>query len=241
MCLVDWIASEHLFPDPVERIGHQAIVRGETDGTMGMEDVKQLLNWNSNATLILSGGVYGRENSVGDVGAIDMFKHIEHDLSLYGYSPEKIKSRVIIDSFSEHTIDQARILAGILRAIKCRDFFVVVPLYHMPRFLLTLGAGLERLGIKPNIIPRPYGRWSTRHPRKGPTSELDKTYTYQELFASPAVPSRSNGKLDCGEVDKTIEFVKAGEAMTYKEFNRLYLPASPVPVQLVESESVCSV
>ena len=48
------------------------------------QNVKQLLNWNSKATLILSGGVYGREKSIGDIGAIDLYKHIEYDLTLYG-------------------------------------------------------------------------------------------------------------------------------------------------------------
>ena len=222
LCMLDWIQFEHQLPLPIDTLGRQSIIRGETDGTMGMERVKQLLNWNSNATLILSGGVYGREKTIGDIGAIDLYKHIEYDLSLYGYNDEEIKSRVIIDSFSRHTIDQGKVLAGILNAINCREIFIVIPLYHMPRFLLVLSKQLQTLDCKPNIIPQPYGEWNTNHPRKGPIEKPDINYTYEELFGLPPVESRFDGKQSCGEVEKIAECFENGLALSFQQFKKWF-------------------
>ena len=218
MVLIKWIQFKKQLPSIKSEPGKQTIIRGETDGTMGMENVKQLLNWNAKATLILSGGVYGREKSIGDIGAIDLYKHIEYDLTLYGYNQEEIKKRTIIDSFSLHTIDQGKVLAGILNAIDCEDVFIVIPLYHMPRFLLVLAKELSCLNFKPNIIPIPYGDWSTSHPRKGPLDGSTTKYSYYQLFVYPPTPSRSKGKLDCGEVDKIIECIRNENAVGINEF-----------------------
>jgi hypothetical protein len=220
--IIQWIQSNGKLPQPLETLGSQCIIRGETDGTMGMEKVKQLLNWNSNATLILSGGVYGREKTIGDIGAIDLYKHIEYDLSLYGYSIEDIKSRVIIDSHSRHTIDQAKILAGIIKAVQSKDIILVLPLYHMLRFLLILSKEMQLIGIKPRIFPKPYGEWYTKHPRKGPIDNIDVNYSYDELFALPPTISRFKGKDECGEVDKIIETYREDLSLNSKQFLEWY-------------------
>ena len=220
--VLEWIEESSGLPLPNKKLGYQSIVRGETDGTMGMEIVKQLLNWNPDATLILSGGVYGREKSIGDIGAIDLYKHIELDLSLYGYKSEDIKKRTIIDSHSRHTIDQGRMIAGILKAIDCKDVIFILPKYHMPRFLLVISSVLQQLSFKPNIIPKPYGDWITLHPRKGLVDDKEHRYNYLQLFSSPPTPSRFNGKLDCGEIDKIVESISSGVAINFDEFSNWY-------------------
>lgn len=218
MSFFNIITSSSNIPESNSKLGSQVILRGETDGTMGMENVKMLLNWNPNATLLLSGGVYGREKSIGDIGAIDLYKHIEYDLSLYGYSIEAIKSRTIIDSFSRHTIDQGKILSGILSAINCNDLFIIMPLYHIPRFILVLSHYLNILNVKPNMIAMPYGDWTTRHPRKGPVDNIENNFLYEDLFVLPPVSSRFSGKNDCGEMEKIRDTVKNNNSMTFKQY-----------------------
>ena len=92
----------------------------------------------------------------------------------------------------------------------------------MTRFLLVLAKNLKRLEIKPNIIPQPYGDWYTHHPRKGPIDDYNITYSYQELFALPPSQSRSDGKLECGEVEKMVEGVMNGNSMSFEEFINWY-------------------
>lgn len=216
-----WMQTAHPLPEPKSDTWKQVIIRGETDGTVGMEMIKELLTWNQHATLILSGGVYGREKSIGDIGAIDMFKHLEHDLLLLGYHPDNIKSRVLIDSLSRHTVDQGKILSGLLSSLEAEDVFVVLPLYHLPRFILTVAASLKHIGCQPNLIPLPSGRWQTHHPRKGPhlsQSNEGKTFRYDQLFAQPPVPSLFAGKYDCGEVDKIVRQAQAGQTLSFRSF-----------------------
>ena len=213
-----WVKSSQSLPKPSGNPGSQTITRGETDGTMGMEIVKQLLNWNQKSTLILSGGVYGREKSIGDIGAIDLYKHVEYDLSLYGLSSNEIKQRTIIDSFSMHTIDQGRVLSGILRAIGCKDMIIVMPLYHFPRFTLILAHDLKKLNIKPNIICMPFGDWDYPHPRKGYNGDEAHRFSYYDLFTMPPIDSKFKGKADCGEIDKIVASVNNNNSLSFNSF-----------------------
>lgn len=223
--VLHWIQSRHVLPQPKPDNWRQVIIRGETDGTMGMDTVKELLAWNHQATLILSGGVYGREKSIGDIGAIDLYRQLEHDLTLLGYPAEEIKSHVFIDSFSQHTIDQGIILSGLLKSLHVEDVFVVMPLYHMPRFLLTIAANLKQQAYRPNIVPLAYGDWHTRHPRKTPlkaSATKPTPYSYADLFALPLTPSSVAGKFDCGEVDKIATAVSNKKALTFTGFSQWY-------------------
>lgn len=216
--VLEWLTAPRVLPDKKDKEWSQVIIWGETDGLLGLKNVKKLLSLYKNATVIFSGGVYGREGIINDIGAIDLYKSLESELLAMGWNNDEIKRRVLIESLSLHTGHQSLILSHILKALASEDIFLVEPLYHMPRFLLTLGYGMKKCGLKSNLIPTAYGNWDSVHPSKAPGRNPSQKFKYEELFASPPVESLFEGKFDCGEVDKIIQQVKSKNCLTFQEF-----------------------
>ncbi|OGL65166.1 hypothetical protein A3B21_00305 [Candidatus Uhrbacteria bacterium RIFCSPLOWO2_01_FULL_47_24] len=218
--LVEWIMKEKPFPPKQDRQWSQVIIWGETDGLLGLENVKKLLSRYDNATLLISGGVYGREGVIDDIGAIDLYKGLEQELLSMGWKDDDIKRRVLIDSLSLHTGHQGLILSHVLKALSPEEVFVVEPLYHLPRFLLMLGYAMKELGLRANLIPVAYGNWGSLHPAKASKENPERKFKYEELFAFPPMRSLFEDKFDCGEVDKIIQRVKAPNknCLSFKEF-----------------------
>lgn len=216
--VLEWITAPRELPAKKDKEWSQVIIWGETDGLLGLENVKKLLSLYKNATVIFSGGVYGREGAIGDVGAIDLYKRLEQELLGLGWSPEEVKRRILIESLSLHTGHQSLILSNILKALNSEDVFLVEPLYHMPRFLLMLGYAMKKIGSKPNIVPQAYGSWQSVHPAKASSENPELKFKYEELFAYPPKPGLVEGKFDCGEADKIIQQVKNKNCLTFQEF-----------------------
>ncbi|MBI2552431.1 hypothetical protein HYW17_03995 [Candidatus Uhrbacteria bacterium] len=218
--LLEWIMAKKTFPPKKERDWSQVIIWGETDGLLGLENVKESLLRYNNATLLISGGVYGREGVINDVGAVDLYKGLEKELLAMGWKADDIKRRVLIDSLSLHTGHQGLILSHVLKALSPEDVFVVEPLYHLPRFLLMLGYAMQELKLRPNLIPMAYGEWESLHPAKASKENPERKFKYEELFAFPPTRSLFEDKFDCGEVDKIIQRVKAQNknCLSFKEF-----------------------
>lgn len=216
--VLEWITQTKQLPPQKDRQWSQAIIWGETDGLLGLENVKALLSKYPQAAVLFSGGVYGREGIIHDIGAIDLYKSLESELLSLGWNKDEIKRRTLIESLSLHTGHQSLILSHILKALGCVDVFLVEPLYHMPRFILMFGYQLKKLGLKPNLIPTPYGAWDSVHPAKAPASNPSQKFKYEELFASPPTESLFEGKFDCGEADKIIQQVRNENCMTCREF-----------------------
>jgi len=215
--LLEWTTKPRSLYAQQNKERNQLIVWGETDRWNGLKYVRQFLIKNPQAVLIISGGVYGREKSIGDIGSINLFKKLEKDLLTRHYREEDIKSNVIIDSLSRHTGDQGKIIASLFKPLSPKEVFIVIPLYHMPRFLLSIGFNLKKQKIKPNIIPVAYGTWDSCHPQKRPLKRK-KTYTYEELFVRPPSSSIFQDKFDCGEIDKIVQQVRNKNCLTFKEF-----------------------
>ena len=132
---------------------------------------------------------------------------------------EQRKRNVIIDSCSLHTGDQRDFLSKIFgQPIRSESTFVVLPTYHMPRFLLTLGCGLKSNNgsLWPNFHPWGFGSPETLHAHKGPRP-YNRTFKYEELFAASPTSSREEGKEDCGEIDKILHYQKDGQALSFKD------------------------
>ena len=219
--VIDWITilSEFIIPPTNDAWGKEIILWGETDGINGIDNVVRLLNARPESTLIVTGGDYGREEKLDNIGSLDLFNDLSRRLISNGWSPREVNERVIIESMSRHTGDQRRIVGALLTAIAPQNIFVVLPKYHMPRFLMTVGLPLYQKNFRPNIYPWPFGEWGTHHKAKGPKDQSAETFTYAELLALPPTPSRYEGKLDCGEVDKIIQYAnpKEDQCLTFRQ------------------------
>lgn len=219
------------------------VIWGETDGLYGLPVVEKIMERLSQLTiqphgpkLVITGGVYGREDTINDIGALDMW-----DAYIAQTPPEKQewrKHNVIIDSWSLHTGNQRDFLSKILRdPLDGKSVFVVLPTYHMSRFLLTLGAGLKDTpGWWPNIHPWGFGFPNEEHDGKGKIGLVEPgpearapvggfvgyqhglvPFTYEELFASSPTERQEPGKIDCGEIDKILHYQKDGQALSFKD------------------------
>lgn len=197
--------------------GKEILVWGETDGYRGLDNVSYLHEARKGLTLVISGGDYGREETLDNVGALDLFKELRRKLG-----EERTKERIIIESMSRNAGDQRRILGPLLISLAPTRIFIVLPKYHMPRFLMSIALPMYEKGFQPNIYQWPFGHWESPHALKGPLDNLDnpaRTFTYEELLALPPTPSRFHGKLDCGEIDKIIQYAHPNErqCLTFRQ------------------------
>lgn len=201
--------------------GKEIIIWGETpSGYTGGMAVHYLLLSRPHSTLIVSGGLYGNEKISGETGAFDLFAKLEKSLSVDGVAEQKIKERVIIDSLSLHTGHQRRILGSLLISLVPDIVWVVIPIYHMTRFLMSVGLPLYEKKFQPDIRPWPYGAWGQHHPLIGPPHDKDLTFTHEEMFALPPTPDRKGkGKLNCGEIDKILMYAHPDErqCLTFRQ------------------------
>ncbi|MEX2008229.1 MAG: ElyC/SanA/YdcF family protein [Candidatus Spechtbacterales bacterium] len=200
-----------------------AVVWGENDGTLGLEDAIALMRANPAATLILSGGVYGREQTTSDMGALDMYATYRERMLKEGTDETAIKERVIIESSSLHTGHQRELISPLLAALKSERISFIEPFYHMPRFALSLGEGFNDHGYRPAVLPVPFGEATTPHPMKGPlNAPAEQTFTYEELLCLPPTPSRATDTVkseDCGELDKILAYqaTNPAQCLSFKE------------------------
>jgi hypothetical protein len=165
-------------------------------------------------TLVISGGDYGREETLNNIGSLDLYQA----LMRRGWGHQTIKSRIIIESMSQHTGHQRMILGHLFSdSLKPEHIWVILPKYHMPRFIMTIGLNLYERGFKTNIHPQPFGEWQSAHAAKGPLDNPARTFTYEELLTLPQAPSRFEGKLDCGEVDKIIMYAEKHQCLTFRQ------------------------
>jgi hypothetical protein len=84
---------------------------------------------------------------------------------------------------------------------------------------MTIGLPLYVNGCHTIIHPWAFHSWDTLHATKGPLDDLLRTFTYAELFALPLTPSRYESKLDCGEIDKIIQYAHPDErqCLTFRQ------------------------
>ena len=221
--VIDWAMTYRPLDTPILSLAGRphVIIWGETDGFGGLPEVCKRMQEAPESTLIISGGVYGREETTGEIGAIDLYRRYHEEMEKLGWSNEDIKRRVIIDSWSLHTGDQRIVLSAILSELGAPRVSIVLPLYHMPRFILTINEGLKRLGVQLEIYPSPFGTRTTPHIAKRHINKSE-TFTYEELFALP--PTRSRGadevkSFDCGEIDKILEYqqLRNKQCLTFRE------------------------
>ena len=218
--VIDWtthsgVASIHPSGSKEADWGQEIVFWGETDGLDGLKAVEHLLNTKPGLTLVISGGNYSQD--IDNIGALDMFTQLQKVLLEKGWDPKTIKQRVIIDSMSIHTGHQRRILGTLLTSLAPRHIWVVLPKYHIPRFLMTVGLPMHEKGFRPTIVPWAFGEWDKHHAKKGPADYPHQNFTYEELLALPPTTSRHKGKQDCGELDKVIRYAGQGEALTFRQ------------------------
>jgi hypothetical protein len=220
--VVSWTTQQsRFFSIPTnDAWGKEVVIWGETlSGCSGGFDVHHLLLSRPHSTLIISGGLYGNENFSGEMGALDLFEKLKESLRTARVDDQKIKERVIIDSASIHTGHQRVILGSLLTSLAPDVVWVVMPVYHITRFLMSVGLPLYDKKFQPYICPLPYGAWNTRHPLIGPLHE-STTFTHEELFALPPTPDRNRkGKLNCGELDKILMYAdpKERQCLTFRQ------------------------
>lgn len=202
--------------------GKEVILWGETDGYEGLKNVTELLSAKSGLTLVISGGDYGREAALDNVGSLDLLKRL---LETPECNHPKVTGNIVVDSMSRHTGHQRMILGSLLSAaLRPEEMWVVVSKYLMPRFLMSIGLPLYVAGLHLNVYPRPFGDWETAHATKGPLDDFSRTFTYAQLLMLPPTPSRFDGKDDCGEIDKIIEYANPDQlkrqSLTFREMRK---------------------
>lgn len=201
--------------------GKEVIIWGETSsGCSGGLNVHHLLLVRPHSTLIISGGLYGNENLSGEMGALDLFEKLKESLKTAQVDEQRIKERVIIDSASMHTGHQRVILGSLLTSLAPDVVWIVMPIYHITRFLMSVGLPMYDKKFKPYICPLPYGTWDGRHHLIGPPDNEFTNFTHEEMFALPPTPDRQRkGKLNCGELDKILMYAnpKERQCLTFRQ------------------------
>jgi hypothetical protein len=220
---VDWATSVHEQPVDLEPAKH-LIFWGETDGVGGMAQIIELRTRYPGSRLLISGGVYGREETVADYPALRMLEELRSAQLRQGFTEEQIESGVVIDSIARHTGHQRMFLSALLDSeFGFSTLSVVIPWYHMPRFLASVGRGMKDKNVRPVVVPQPFGSAETHHERKAPKDGLaEQTFTYEELLCLPLTPSRGADEVkafDCGELDKFIGYQQPGDlqALRFRE------------------------
>jgi len=201
--------------------GKEIIVWGETDaGYLGTQTVVDLLAKKDNLTLVISGGVYGKKNFTNEVGSLELYARLYSELVMKQGYTSAIFARTIIESMSQHTGHQRIILGPLLSSLAPEKIWVVIPINHITRFVMTVGLSMHENGSQPNIIPWPYGSWTDTHTHKAPIDNPDRKFKLQELFALPPTPSPYHeGIFYCGEIDKIIQYANPSEhqCLTFRQ------------------------
>lgn len=223
LCVVQWATQFTVLAQSSMNTawGKEVILWGETSGGHdGLGLVEYLLLVKPHNTLIVSGGLYGNEELSREIGAFNLFTKLEESLLAAGADSQKIKERVIIDSMSLHTGHQRIILGSLLNALAPDVAWVVIPIYHITRFIMSVGLPLYEKSFQPNIRPLPYGAWEDHHPLIGPPSNKRINFTHEEIFALPPTLDRKRkGKLNCGELDKILMYASPSErqCLTFRQ------------------------
>jgi hypothetical protein len=199
--------------------GERVIIWTETDGLGGLEHVSTVLRRAKRigdpVHLIITGGdtSFATRGNLPGQRMADALRHT------YG-SEIDFDSSVTIDGFSKNTGHQGRIVPGLLKAMGAKEVIVVAPLYHLPRFLTTIGYGSKYFAdIRPKFVPMPFGTWETWHSCKEPivenaTDPINASayarvlgYTYADLLFKSGLPRfhfEDAGAENTSEIDKII-------------------------------------
>lgn len=201
--------------------GKEIVLWGGTDGGyIGTNIVSALLLAKKpGIVLVISGGVYGKQNITNEVGAFALFERLKPLIARYGWSEQEICENVIIDSMSQHTGHQRMILGSLLASLAPDCVWIVIPINHITRFIMSIGLSLYKNGFRPDIIPFHYGAWSDFHTHKGPLDNPERKFKLEELFALPPTPSIYAGRFYRGEIDKIIQYAHPSEhqCLTFRQ------------------------
>lgn len=221
-----WAMSPHGFDPDSKKPGEHLLWWGETDGFRGRKIVADML-WRAMTRdgvtqihILISGGNIGDEESHDNLPAHRMLEALRLRLDADNPMSKPLNvlqtdGRVSIDALSRHTGHQVRHLRAWCETFGVKRLGIVLPLYHMPRWLLTFAEawrGSDGTLKKPDgltIYPMPYGRLETTHRTKGPVTNLEQRFTYRELLFTPAAKMpKFNFSAGSGGRDDTSEFEK---------------------------------
>jgi hypothetical protein len=198
--------------------GQRVALWSETDGMRGLETILRLKQEAADRKeafhCIISGGDLGYYERDNLPGPYMLQQTMVQCLALgIPWSPDEFT----LDCFSKHTGHQGHLLPAMLRVMGAKVVDLVIPLYHLPRFALTIGYGTKVAGINGlRFVPQPYGTWETRHAAKMPRREDDtydpatQGYTYGELLCAKLPPFARENKASIAENTSEIEKIFSG-------------------------------
>ncbi|MFH0928592.1 MAG: hypothetical protein V1821_03920 [bacterium] len=156
--------------------GEQVLIWGEACGLIGLpiveKKVREAEATNYPLHVMVSGGEGGHEDDLNEIPGPHLARtfYEQTGLDIEG-------TRLSVDAFSEHTGHQAMILGAWFKTLGTKEVGVVEPLYHISRFLLTLGYACKNVfDIRPRFYPLPSGTWESTNPGKVAWRE-DQNYT----------------------------------------------------------------
>ncbi len=212
-----WVTRVHAIPvgsaKHSPKLGERVVIWTESDGLGGIEHVASILRRAERIKepvhLFISGGSESFSTR-GNLPAQRMA-----DALRFSYGSEfAFDSMVTVDGFSRNTGHQGRIIPSWLKAVQATEVVVVAPLYHIGRFMTTIGYGCKMAGIHLAFFPMPFGTWDTWHGCKEPycCQVLEeygsvRGFTYAELCFAADLPRRrfeDVGAENTSEIEKII-------------------------------------
>ncbi len=138
--------------------GVRAIAWTNAGGFGGLGPVTSLLSQHVDTKTkvdLLVSGRRAKRPSCGEMTAIQLAQFVGDRLD----DRSVLFVSISVDGVSDNTGDQGKLIPAWLKAIDAKQVVMVAPLYHMPRYLTTVGYGCRDAGIRPHFIPMPFGRW----------------------------------------------------------------------------------